>query len=79
MTTLFATSPDSTRLAFDVTGDGPPLLLLHGGGGSRLEWHAAGYVDRLREEFTVISMDLRGHGESSVISRASTGDSGKDA
>lgn len=64
MTTLFATSPDSTRLAFDVTGDGPPLLLLHGGGGSRLEWHAAGYVDRLREEFTVISMDLRGHGES---------------
>ena len=64
MNTRFVTSADSTRLAFDVTGDGPHVLLLHGGGGSRAEWHAAGYVDRLREEFTVISMDLRGHGES---------------
>lgn len=28
MTTRFTISPDSTRLAYDVTGDGPPLLLL---------------------------------------------------
>ncbi|RJP54921.1 MAG: hypothetical protein C4583_01450 [Anaerolineaceae bacterium] len=47
MTTRFATSPDSTRIAFDVTGAGTPLLLLHGGGSSRVEWHEAGYVARL--------------------------------
>ena len=64
MTTRFATSPDSTRIAYDVNGTGTPLLLLHGGGGHRLEWHEAGYVDRLKDEFTVITADLRGHGES---------------
>ena len=64
MSTNFAISPDSTRIAFDVTGVGTPLLLLHGGGSSRVEWHEAGYVARLAEEFTVITVDLRGHGES---------------
>lgn len=64
MTTCFAVSPDSTRVAFDVSGIGTPILLLHGGGGSRSEWHEQGYVARLAEEFTVITMDLRGHGES---------------
>jgi pimeloyl-ACP methyl ester carboxylesterase len=64
MDTLFATSPDSTRIAFDVSGTGAPILLLHGGGGSRLDWHDTGYVERLHDEFTVIPIDLRGHGES---------------
>jgi len=64
MTTRFAISPDSTRIAFDMSGAGTPILLLHGGGGSRLEWHETGYVASLRDEFTVITMDLRGHGES---------------
>jgi pimeloyl-ACP methyl ester carboxylesterase len=39
-------------------------MLLHGGGGYRQEWHEAGYVQRLQDEFTVITMDLRGHGQS---------------
>ena len=39
-------------------------MLLHGGGSSRQEWHAAGYVERLKNEFTVITVDMRGHGES---------------
>ena len=41
-------------------------MLLHGGGGSRQEWHETGYVSRLQEHFTVIAMDLRGHGESAL-------------
>jgi pimeloyl-ACP methyl ester carboxylesterase len=64
MDTRFTISADSTRIAFDVSGAGTPILLLHGGGGSRLEWHETGYVARLQDEFMVIPVDLRGHGES---------------
>ncbi len=63
---LFAISPDGTRIAYDRCGSGPALVLLHGGGGSRQEWHHTGYVHRLRDHFTVISLDLRGHGESDL-------------
>ena len=62
--TLYAQSPDGTQIAFDVTGDGPTIILLHGGGGSRQNWHEAGYVDGAKDSFRVIAMDIRGHGES---------------
>ncbi len=39
-------------------------MLLHGGGGSRQEWQQEGFVERLKGEFTIIAVDLRGHGES---------------
>lgn len=39
-------------------------MLVHGGGGWRHEWQEAGYVTRLRDEYTVVAPDLRGHGES---------------
>jgi len=64
MTTLFATSVDGTRIAYDVTGSGPALVLLHGAGNTRRDWHQLGYVDRLKDDFTVIAVDLRGAGES---------------
>jgi pimeloyl-ACP methyl ester carboxylesterase len=47
-----------------VTGAGPVVMLLHGGGRTRRDWHSAGYVDRLSREFRVITVDLRGHGDS---------------
>ncbi len=53
-------------IAYDCTGAGPALILLHGGGGSRQEWYEAGYVQRLQADFTVIPIDLRGHGESAL-------------
>jgi len=62
--TAVATSPDGTRIAYDVIGRGPALMLLHGGGQTRRAWHDAGYVDRLRSRFTVIAVDLRGNGAS---------------
>ena len=66
MNTLFTTSPDGMRVAYDRCGGGPAVVLLHGGGGTRHEWDDAGYVNRLRDRFTVITLDLRGHGESSL-------------
>lgn len=68
--TRFLTSPDGSQIAYDLAGAGSTILLLHGGGGSRQEWHAAGYVSRLQEHDTVVSMDLRGHGESARPSSA---------
>jgi pimeloyl-ACP methyl ester carboxylesterase len=54
------------RLFYDVTGEGTAVMLLHGGGGgqTRHSWHQAGYVERLQGDFKVITMDIRGHGES---------------
>lgn len=66
MDSLHFMAPDGVRLVYDVTGDGPALILLHGGGGgqTRRSWHDQGYVERLRRDFTVITPDIRGHGSS---------------
>lgn len=66
MNTQIATSPDGMRIAYNVHGAGPVIVLLHGGGGSSQDWHEADYVERLRHRFTVIAPDLRGHGESAA-------------
>lgn len=60
----FAISRDRTRIAYGVTGTGPAVMLLHGGGQNRESWHELGYVNRLASEFTVITVDIRGNGES---------------
>jgi pimeloyl-ACP methyl ester carboxylesterase len=66
MKTKYITSLDSTRIAYDKVGAGPAIILLHGGGSYRQEWHNAGYVERLQKDFSVITLDLRGHGESDL-------------
>lgn len=62
--TRFVTSKDGVRVAYDVSGSGPVVILLHGGGQDRQVWHRAGYVSRLAKEFTVVTIDIRGNGES---------------
>ena len=64
VTTQFVTSKDGTRIAYDVAGAGPVVILLHGGGQERKSWHRAGYVVRLAKEFTVVTLDIRGNGVS---------------
>ncbi len=59
-----ATSPDGTKIAYEVEGSGPALLLVHGGGQTRRSWSERGYTTPLKEKFTVISMDVRGYGDS---------------
>lgn len=52
----------ATDLAFQKTGDGPPLVILHGLFGSKRNW--APIAKALAGEYTVIAADLRGHGDS---------------
>jgi len=66
MTTKFIAARDGTRIAYDVTGKGPVLMLLHGAGKTRRDWHKVGYVDQLKDDFTVITIDIRGTGESDI-------------
>jgi len=61
---MTATSPDGTKIAYEKTGAGPALILLHGGGQTRKSWAEMGYVDRLSKKFTIIAMDMRGFGDS---------------
>ncbi len=67
--TRFAASPDGTRIAYDVSGTGPALVLVHGNGQTRKDWHDAGYVKELSGRFTVIPIDIRGAGESDKPAR----------
>lgn len=51
-------------LALEVLGDGPPLLLIHGAGGSaRMNFP---FVDDLAKSYTVLAPDLPGVGSSTL-------------
>jgi haloacetate dehalogenase len=54
---------DEAEIAYDVTGEGAPLLLLHGFPQTRALW--ARVAPRLADRFTVVTADLRGYGASS--------------
>ena len=55
---------DGLRIAYERAGDGPPLILVHGGiGDGRGTWHRQ--LDGLSDEFTVVAWDAPGAGLSS--------------
>jgi pimeloyl-ACP methyl ester carboxylesterase len=49
---------NGARIEYEATGNGPPLVLLHGFIGDRSTWHAAGYVSALADQFRLIIIDL---------------------
>ena len=57
----FSAETDRFRLAYDRTGSGPPVLLLHGWPGDRHDYRA---LVPLLDGFDVVVPDLRGFGES---------------
>lgn len=55
---------DGLGIAFRRRGEGPPLVLLHGGFGfDGRQWEPQ--LDQLSDEFTVVAWDSPGHGRSS--------------
>jgi pimeloyl-ACP methyl ester carboxylesterase len=56
------TTPDGVRIACEVSGQGPPLVLVHGAGSAR--WSFGLVVPHLERSFTVIAIDRRGRGDS---------------
>ncbi len=55
-------SLDGTRIAYNRSGMGPPLVLVHGTGGSHVRWSPI--LPALEPHFTVYAVDRRGRGES---------------
>lgn len=59
----FVAAADGVRLhALDWGGDGPPLLMVHGTGRTGRSWNAV--ARRLHDSYRVITLDVRGHGDS---------------
>jgi pimeloyl-ACP methyl ester carboxylesterase len=54
---------EGLRIAYERTGEGPPLVLLHGFVGDSREWRRQ--IDELSDEFTVVAWDAPGSGRSS--------------
>lgn len=60
---------EGVEIAYDITGEGEPILLIHGfASNRRVNWHQTGWVGHLaREGRMVITLDNRGHGESEKL------------
>ncbi len=56
------TAPDGVRLACDVGGEGPPLVMVHGAGSAR--WSFDLVRPHVEDRFTVWALDRRGRGGS---------------
>ncbi len=53
---------DGVRLYYEIHGQGPALILTHGYSSTSQMW--AGQIAPLEQHFTVITWDMRGHGQS---------------
>jgi pimeloyl-ACP methyl ester carboxylesterase len=56
----YVTSGDGTRIGYERSGEGPPLVLIHGTTADRTRW--APILPALARHFTVYAIDRRGRG-----------------
>lgn len=52
------------HIYYEVEGEGPPIVMLHGFAASLEDWREKGYVDALKGNYQCILVDLIGHGKS---------------
>jgi pimeloyl-ACP methyl ester carboxylesterase len=57
---------DGAKLFYEEAGQGEAILTTHGLAENSTYWSLAGITDALAERFHVVSMDMRGHGRSTV-------------
>ena len=62
MTRQSTASTDGTTIAYQRSGDGPPLVLVHGTAADHRRW--APVLPALEQQFTVCAVDRRGRGGS---------------
>jgi pimeloyl-ACP methyl ester carboxylesterase len=55
---------DGISIAYEIAGDGPPLILVHPSLSSSRIWWDLGYVDALAPDYRLVLIDSRGHGVS---------------
>ncbi|CAN5788595.1 alpha/beta hydrolase [soil metagenome] len=61
----YATNPeDDVRVYYEVEGSGPAIILYAGFINAIRNWRDLGYVDGLRDDYTLVLVDPRGHGKS---------------
>lgn len=60
-------SLDDGRLWYDDTGDGRPLVFVHGGWTDSDAWRRQ--VARFADEYRIVTVDVRGHGETGATGR----------
>jgi pimeloyl-ACP methyl ester carboxylesterase len=56
------TTSDGVPIAYEVTGEGPAVVFVHGITDSHRDWQPV--IDRLSGDHRCIALDLRGHGDS---------------
>lgn len=59
------TQSGSTRIYYEVHGEGPPILFAHGSGGNHAAWWQQ--TAALMGQYSVINIDLRGFGNSDPV------------
>ncbi len=57
-------SNDGVVIHYEVTGQGRPLVLLHGWLCDGSWWAETGFIDDLRRDHRLVAVDMRGHGSS---------------
>jgi pimeloyl-ACP methyl ester carboxylesterase len=60
---------DIVDISYEVSGEGPPVLLIHGfASNARVNWWDTGWVKTLNEAgYQTITLDNRGHGQSTKL------------
>jgi pimeloyl-ACP methyl ester carboxylesterase len=59
----FWVHPDGTKFHYLEWGTGTPVILIHGSGGTALNWMANGLGESLAKTNRVLAIDMRGHGQ----------------